>query len=286
MTLEAQTISAPSIVTPPEAVPSLLQRFFSPKNRYLAPLLITLILLVAQLHFGLLEGLDKTGLAIVISIAAELALGWLVQRRLPHLASAYITGISVGIILRSPMYWPYALCSAISIVSKYALRIRGRHLFNPSNFGVSAMFFLYAAAAAPLSVQWGNEKWAVLLIWFLGCIIVGRLRRFHITLSYIIAFVIFAGFRARMLGQPFLTEVTPITSAPYQLFIFFMITDPGTTVRSKWGQCVAAVVVACVESFLRMHESIHAPYYALFLVFPIANLMEMALKSRPGVTKQ
>jgi hypothetical protein len=42
--------------------------------------------------------------------------------KIPNLASAYITGISVGILLRSPEYWPYALCSAIAITSKYAIR--------------------------------------------------------------------------------------------------------------------------------------------------------------------
>jgi Na+-translocating ferredoxin:NAD+ oxidoreductase RnfD subunit len=256
-----------------------LRHFFSPQNRYLPPLLITCILLVAQVQFGLLEGLDKTLLAIITAIAVELVLGRAVKGTWPHLASAYITGISVGIILRSPMYWPFVLCSAISILSKYALRIGSRHLFNPSNFGVSAMFFLYSAAAAPLSVQWGNAVPAVLLIWLLGCVIVGRLKRFHITVSYVIAFVILAAVRAHALGQSFMTEVTPITSAPYQLFIFFMITDPGTTVRSKWGQCIAVVIVACVESVLRMHESVHAPYYALFVVFPLANLIEMAITS-------
>ena len=42
-----------------------------------------------------------------------------------NLASAYITGISVGILVRSPAYWPYALCSVISIMSKYVLASEG-----------------------------------------------------------------------------------------------------------------------------------------------------------------
>src|SRR5256885_786160 len=97
------------------------RRFFSPQNRYLAPLLITCILLVAQIQYGVLESFTRTILAIAVAIAVELTIGRLVLGRFPHLSSAYITGISVGIILRSPAFWPFALCSAISIVSKYAL---------------------------------------------------------------------------------------------------------------------------------------------------------------------
>ena len=54
-----------------------LKRFFGPENRYLAPIFITCILLAGHLSFGILESYQKTALAIVTSIAAELALGWL-----------------------------------------------------------------------------------------------------------------------------------------------------------------------------------------------------------------
>jgi Na+-translocating ferredoxin:NAD+ oxidoreductase RnfD subunit len=265
---------------------SWLGRFLSPQNRYLAPFLITCILLAAQLRFRVLESFQQTLLAIAVAIAVDLALGLIVLRRVPHLASAYITGISVGIILRATLFWPYALCSAVSILSKYALRVRTRHLFNPSNFGLSAMFFLYPAFVAPLSVQWGNTPVVTAIVWLLGCIIVGRLRRFHITATFVLAFLALAPLRAMLINQPILTEITPITSAPYQLFIFFMITDPGTMVRSRRGQYVVAVLVALAESLFRLGRNVHAPYYALFIVFPIANLIEIAWAARSSRTAQ
>ena len=66
----------------------------------------------------------------------------------------------------------------------------------------------------------------------------------------------------------------------YQLFIFFMITDPKTTVRSFRGQCVVAFLVAAVEAAFRLMQWVHAPYYALFLVGPAANLIEIAADRR------
>ena len=134
----------------------------------------------------------KTLLAIVVSIALELVLGRIFYRKWLHPASAYITGISVGILIRSPAFWPYALCSAISITSKYVLRVKGRHLWNPSNFGISVMLFLAGDTVASLSIQWGNYLWPMLVIWVLGSLIIWRLQRFHITATYVVSFVVFA----------------------------------------------------------------------------------------------
>ena len=59
-----------------------------------------------------------------------------------------------------------------------------------------------------------------------------------------------------------------------------MITDPKTTVRSKWGQCLVAFLVAVAEAILRLDRVVHAPYYALFLVGPAANIVEIWWSSR------
>jgi Na+-translocating ferredoxin:NAD+ oxidoreductase RnfD subunit len=66
----------------------------------------------------------------------------------------------------------------------------------------------------------------------------------------------------------------------YQLFVFFMITDPKTTVRTRLGQCVVAFCVAVMEFLLRLNHVVYAPIYALFLVGPAALLIEMWLDSR------
>ena len=254
--------------------------YLSLDNRYVPPVFITLILLVGHFSFGILESYPKTVLAIVVSIALDLVLGRIFYRKWIHPASAYITGISVGILIRSPAFWPYALCSAISITSKYVLRVNGRHLWNPSNFGISVMLFIAGDSVASLSIQWGNYLWPMLVIWVLGSIIIWRLRRFHITATYVIAFLVFAFVRHWINGSPLLSEIAPITGPMYQLFIFFMITDPKTTVRSKQGQCIVVLCVALMEMVLRLNQSIYAPYYALFIVGPTALLIEMWLDKR------
>jgi hypothetical protein len=254
---------------------SLLGRFFSLENRYLAPLFITTILLVGQVSFGLLESFSHTILAIATAMLFEMVLGRLFFGKIPHLASAYISGISVGILIRSPEYWPFALCSAIAITSKYVIRWKGRHLWNPSNFAICAMLLVASEFFATLSVQWGNAIWPMLIVWALGIIITYRVQRFHITATYVISFIALALLRSTITGHAFLAEVAPITGPMYQLFIFFMITDPKTTVKPKWGQCLVAFMVAVVEMILRLAENVHAPYYALTIAGPIAMFIEI-----------
>lgn len=249
-------------------------------KRYLAPILVTLVLIVGQVTFGFLESWSRTMLAIGTAIGIELVLARLFFGSWPHLASAYISGISVGMLVRSPFIWPYALCSAISITSKYVLRVDGRHVWNPSNFGIVAMLVLAADSVAGLSVQWGNNLLPMIVVWCFGSVIIHSLGRFHITVTYVASFLVFAALRSAVTGHPFVSEAAPITGPMYQLFIFFMITDPKTTVRSFRGQCGVAFLVAAVEAAFRLMEWVHAPYYALFLVGPAANLAEIVADRR------
>jgi enediyne biosynthesis protein E5 len=278
-------MSHTSVPLAPPPARAAAQRRTLVDSRYLAPIFITCILLVGHLTFGILESYPRTLLAIATSIAAELVLGRLFLNKWPHPASAYITGISVGILLRSPAYWPYALCSLISITSKYVLRVKDRHIWNPSNFGVSAMLFLAPATVASLSIQWGNYLLPMVVIWILGLVIVWRVRRLHITATYVVSFFVFAFLRSWVLHEPWQSEIAPITGPMYQLFIFFMITDPKTTVRSKRGQILVAFLIAVVETGLRFGQSVYAPFYALFIVGPIANTVEIWMDSRHQIVQ-
>jgi Na+-transporting NADH:ubiquinone oxidoreductase subunit NqrB len=253
--------------------------------------------MAAQVTAGVFENYLNILLAIAASILTEIACGLFVDRKMPHLASAYVTGISVGIILQTTtgIHWPYAVCSILSIMSKYVIRVKGRHPWNPSNFGISAMLLLAPQLVVSLSIQWGNNMWAIGLIWLLGSIIIYRLRRFHICATYVIAFAFFAWTRSLILHDSFWTEFAPITGPPYQLFVFFMITDPKSTVQRRWAQCLVAFLIAAAESALRFvhnvtmfghpaYFDVHAPYFALFIVGPIAMMTEIWLNDRKKAT--
>lgn len=276
----SQSASRPIGAAASSVAETTTRRKLSLDNRYTAPLFITLILVVGHFAYGILEGYEKTGIAIVSALVAELVLGRIFFGKWLNLSSAYISGISCGILVRSPALWPFALASVLSIMSKYVLRVKDRHLWNPSNFGICALLFLAPDTVAALSVQWGNFKWPLIVIWVLGSVIIWRAKRIHISATYVAAFFLFAFVRSYITGDSWWAEIAPITGPMYQLFVFFMITDPKTTVKSKKWQCIVVVIVAFVEMLLRLNHVVHAPLYALFLVGPAAMLIEIWFESR------
>lgn len=248
--------------------------------RYLSSGLITLILVLGQQYVGILHGLSQLFASIGVCIAMELVSGRLLRGQWINPASAYITGISVGILLRSLYVWPYAIGGALSILSKYVLRVKGRHLWNPSNFGICVVLFSAPDTVAALSEQWGNDLWAMGIIWCLGSAILWRVKRFHVAFTYAASFVAFSFVRSGITGNPFLMELAPITGPMYQLLTFFMVTDPATAVGTRTGRIVVVFLVALVEMVMRLMAVVNAPLYALFIVGPAALLVEMWRKER------
>jgi Na+-translocating ferredoxin:NAD+ oxidoreductase RnfD subunit len=124
------------------------------------------------------------------------------------------------------------------------------------------------------------------VIWVLGSVIVWRVGRLHISVTYVLSFLLFSLFRAWWTGSPWVANVAPITGPMYQLFVFFMVTDPKTTVKSVKGQCVVVFLVAALETVMRLNEIVYAPFYALFIVGPIALLVEQWWDTRRRVRAQ
>jgi enediyne biosynthesis protein E5 len=276
---------------------ALWWKFVKADPRFHAPLLITYILAIGDAMYGILENhtsewlttvtggrvtsYSPTFLAILATVAMEIFLSRFVVGRWPHLASAYISGISVGILIKSHYLWPFILCGLISITSKYVLRIGRRHLWNPSNFGVTMMLFLAGDHVASLSVQSGNELWPILLVWVLGSLILYRLGLLHIPLVFLSVFIPLAFLRSSVTGNPWQAELAPVTWPMFQLYIFFMITDPKTITRRRWTQCLVVIIIAIVETLLRLgFRDVHSLYHALFIVGPISNLIEIWWNAR------
>jgi Na+-translocating ferredoxin:NAD+ oxidoreductase RnfD subunit len=120
----------------------------------------------------------------------------------------------------------------------------------------------------------------MVVIWVLGSVIVWRVGRLHISATYVASFLLLSFVQSAVTGNPWLAIVAPITGPMYQLFIFFMVTDPKTTVRSKQGQVLVVFLVAVAEMILRLNEVVYAPFYALFLVGPASLIVEGLVGSR------
>ena len=259
--------------------------------RYLIAFLITLVLLAAQLRYHMLGSYDRLVVALGACMATEALFSWFDRGKIVNLLSAYISGISLTLLLKPQggALWPFALGGFIAISSKYVLRYRENHLWNPTNFAVSALLLLAADRVSVLSHQFGNDLTTNLVIWIFGLIIAARVGVIHITLTYVASFLLLNSVRAAALGMPVLPEIAPITGPMYQLFVFFMITDPRTIVRGRRRQIVVAILIAVMETLIRFASDKGWPlptafnaapaFLALALVGPVAKWIDLRRRS-------
>ena len=257
----------------------MIDKFRIPPS-YIGPLLISAVVVAAHLSFGVLDGWEKFLAALIAAMVTELVLHKLVTGKWRNLSSAYISGNSAGILVRSPMIWPFALTAAISIASKYVFRFRDTHIWNPTNFGIVVMLLIASDSMAVLSIQWGSNMWAMLMIWIVGFFVISKVKLFHVCAVYVLSFLAFAWVRTLFNDSIFLAEIAPLTGPMYQLFVLFMITDPKTTVSTQNGRMFVAFLIALVEMFFRLGEAVYAPFYALFIVGPIALIIDILWQER------
>jgi Na+-translocating ferredoxin:NAD+ oxidoreductase RnfD subunit len=255
--------------------------------RYLIAFLITLVLVAAQLRYHMLGSYDRLVLALGVCMATEALLSWFDRGKVVNLLSAYISGISLTLLLKPQggALWPFVLGGFIAISSKYVLRYRENHLWNPTNFAVAALLLAAPDRVSVLSHQFGNDITTNAVIWIFGLVIAARVGVLHITLTYVASFLALNAARALALGQPVLPEIAPITGPMYQLFIFFMITDPRTVVRGRRKQIIVAVLIAVMETLIRFASdkgwplptafNVAPAFLALALVGPVAKWIDL-----------
>lgn len=157
--------------------------------------------------------------------------------------SALISGLSLCLLLRTHSI-PLVLVTAfVTIASKFVLRWRGKHLFNPTCFGLIAMISLSPDVWVSPG-QWGHAAILGFAIACLGSVVVTRAARADVTFAFLGAWAAILFGRAAWLGQPWTTPLHMISNGSILLFAFYMISDPRTTPDSRLGRVLFAALVA------------------------------------------
>lgn len=237
--------------------------------RYLQAGLATTILVLGQYLFQMIGGYDRLAAALVTAVVLELLLCKLYRGFWPNVISAYISGVSI-VILTKPtnILWPFFLGSAISILSKYVITWKGRHLFNPTNFGICVLLMVAANQIGILGKEWGNSLWALGIVWAWGFFVVWRARVIHLTLTYLGLFIALAWFRTTVTGNSFESEIAPLTGPMQTLFMFFMITDPSVVMSRMSHRIVSIVAIALLECVFRLQPFLRIPHMDFVLYAP------------------
>lgn len=249
--------------------------------------LLTLILVIGEYRYQILGGYERLLIAHACAWTAEIVFSRVLRGKFPYLLSAYITANSVAILVKSGPLWPFVLAPLISIASKYALTWRGRHLWNPTNFGISILLAIAPHSMAILSHEWSNSLFAVGLVFAIGFAVARKARLTHISGTYLAAFVVLGVVRSFITGHSIAGTLAPATGPMYLLFVFFMITDPRTVVSTVRGRVVVAILIALCEFAIRLTDldALHVPQlefllrapplFALAIVGPIAKLIDI-----------
>jgi hypothetical protein len=242
----------------------------------------------ARLHVAAvlltLQVLGQTVLGFRLSVAQILvclAVGALIEFGVAffkdHLilwpASGLLTGNSTAFILRTPgtlhgQWWSlhgieiFIGVVALGMATKYLIRWRGRHIFNPSNVALVVAFVaLGPRYTEPLDLWWiPMGPWMIVTYAILigGGVFIGwRLGLLGLEVAFMASFAIFVALAlapvpdhcmvaswhlSPLCGQSLWTIL--VTSPEILIFALFMIPDPRTVPDGRMARIVFGVIVA------------------------------------------
>jgi hypothetical protein len=194
-------------------------------------------------------------------------------------ASGLLTGNSAAFILRTPGtlhgqwwstngLWIFIGVVAISMASKYLIRWRGRHVFNPSNLGlVIAFVALGPKLTEPQDLWWIPPgpwlivTYAVLVVG--GLLIAWELRLLGLEIAFMAGFAAFTAVALALVPDHCMVaswHVAPmcgrelwqilVTSPELLVFGLFMIPDPRTVPDGPVARVAFGIVVAILAVLL------------------------------------
>lgn len=265
--------AGPSVLIAGRRFPVLLPRLSDPRM-HVAAVIVT-VQVLGQVTLGFDVSIAQILLCLGTCAVIEIPMTLWEKGVLAWPASALLTGNGTAVILRAPGTlhgdwwslegWPvFVAAAAVGVLAKYAIRVRDRHVFNPSNLGLVVVFLLFGSRYAdPQDLWWG--PWDAGLVVALAVILVGgltlarRLGLFSIALWFWATFAAGVGVVAAS-GHAITTRwsVAPVsgwgywqvfvTSPEIVIFVFFMITDPRTAPASPRARRAYAIGVGILAA--------------------------------------
>jgi Na+-translocating ferredoxin:NAD+ oxidoreductase RnfD subunit len=256
--------------------PLVLPSIRDPRLHVAAVIITVHVLGQVGLHFDV--SIPQILAAILTCAILEIALTFRSSRAFVWPASAMLTGSGVALILRvvgTPAdqpwtidYWYlFAAVAGFSLLTKYVIKYRGSHVFNPSNIGLVIAFVVLGSTRvepldfwwAPLSNPWMVAAYAVIIVG--GLLVTRRLHLLGLAAAFWLTLAVGLGLLAAA-GQCMVANwaFAPVcgvdywrvivTSPEVLIFLFFMITDPKTVPAGSVGRVVFGILVAVASVLL------------------------------------
>ncbi|MBT8066417.1 MAG: RnfABCDGE type electron transport complex subunit D [Gammaproteobacteria bacterium] len=192
--------------------------------------------------------------------------------------SPLITSLSLTLLLRTDEPAIAALAAVIAIGSKFLIRFRNKHVFNPANVALVSLM-LASDHAWISSGQWGSAAIGAFSLACLGFLVLTRARRAETTIAFLIIYAALLGGRALWLGDPLAIPLHQLQNGALLIFAFFMISDPKTTPDTAWGRVIFAALVATVAFSIQfIYYQPNGPILALIAMAPTVPLIDFLMR--------
>jgi enediyne biosynthesis protein E5 len=212
-----------------------------------------------------------------------------VQRMQFGFPSVLITILGLCLLLKTNHFGIAILAAVIAITSKYLLRFKGKHIFNPSALGIAVA--VYGTGQAWISPgQWGNNAVLLFAVFSFGFIVLTRIQKLDVSLFFLAGFggLMFAR-QVLYLGWPMDFFVQTMSTGSLLLFSFFMITDPKTMPNHFIARRLWALTIGISAFYLASFQfNATAPILVLVLAQPLVPLIDYAFAAErfEWITKQ
>lgn len=231
------------------------------------------LFLVAVFAYNLPRTMLQLGCAYVAAAVAELSLHYWLKKypkatAFDRTLSAVSEAAGLLLLVRSTLWYYYAVASVIAVTSKYVFtRHDGVHVFNPTNFAIILGLALFPLNSFELNPdEYSVHTYSIAHVVTFGVFAVAFGGTYFVTIGY------FAGILAAAAAAPwfgwtgYAGVLFPEIGAFGMIFAFLMITDPRTTpgrhvLRFAFGLAVALGVLV-----LRNLQVAYPNFISLFVV--------------------
>lgn len=194
--------------------------------------------------------------------------------------SAMITTLGLSLLLKAGSPWLFLFAGILAISQKFLIKVNGKHLWNPANFGIVVIILLTGEAWVSPG-QWGSSATLVFIIGTAGLGVLSKVRRLDIGFIFVLTYAALEYVRTILyLGWSHDVWMHKLSSGSFWLFALFMITDPMTTPDHKKARIAWVIIVAAISFYLANFMFINAaPMWVLFFSTPFVPLIDKFFKS-------
>lgn len=222
---------------------------------------LLLIFISAIIHYPFTSYIQTFLIALVSTVAFDLAFLKLRRITLFFPYAAIVTGIIIGLTTSLNLSW-YQLITAggLAMFSKHYLGFGNRHIFNPAAFGLFFSHLVFGENISWWAVSWQqfgtqNPQFIIypLILLLPGLVSAVRMRRFVNVLTFYLVYVLFT---------------KTIFDPTVIFFSLVMLPEPMTTPFKRTEQLLFGISVAFLSFIIRL------PLPDIFIpVLLLGNLM-------------